>query len=320
MFGKKYFLDEDLQFKIVKPSLKQVIIRISMFLLLFLAVGVLYKFSYFKFKETTIEERVLMKEIEDLKFQYTILNNRFKNSLKTLECLQMTDNNTYRVILGLDSIERTFSNPSIGGIDRYQELRSYENSEMMINSLNLLDLIKNKVAIQQQSYDYIEERTREWIREMAHLPIISPVNTIIKRGDGVKFREKHPILGRPVWHHGQDFIAPYGTEVYATGAGRVKIVGRDEALGNYIVIDHDYGYETYYGHLSAFKVTKGQDVKRGDLIGLTGSTGWSTGPHLHYQINLYGKYQNPLFFFNDDLTEDEYIAMIDTLTARFKLK
>jgi len=118
-----------------------------------------------------------------------------------------------------------------------------------------------------------------------------------------------------------DFTAPTGTEIYATGDGKIVTVEWSRrGYGNQIIIDHGYGYRSAYGHLSNMKVTVGQNVKRGDLIGHTGSTGTSTGPHLHYQIDLYGQHKNPLNFFNDDLTEDEYFDMIQTLTSQSKLR
>jgi murein DD-endopeptidase MepM/ murein hydrolase activator NlpD len=137
----------------------------------------------------------------------------------------------------------------------------------------------------------------------------------------VKFREVHPVLGTPQWHHGQDFSAPYGTEVFATGAGKVIETGLQKTgFGNFVKIDHGYGFQTIYGHLSQINVTEGMDVKRGDLIGLSGSSGTSSGPHLHYQIDLYGHYKNPLFYFNDDLTEEEYLEMIQTLSSKSKFR
>jgi len=180
--------------------------------------------------------------------------------------------------------------------------------------------IKNRATIQFESFRAIEEKKNEWKREMEYLPMISPVNIIYRLGDGMKFRDKHPVLGTPQWHHGQDFNTPYGTNVYATGSGKVIEAGWNSGFGNCIVIDHGYGYRSTYGHLSNIKVTTGLNVKRGDLIGLSGNTGTSTGPHLHYQIDLYGQHKNPLYYFNDDLTEDEYFDMIQTLTAQSKFR
>jgi len=108
--------------------------------------------------------------------------------------------------------------------------------------------------------------------------------------------------------------------VYATGSGTVIDAGWNGGFGNCVVIDHGYGFRTTYGHLSSIKVSKGLNVKRGDLIGLSGSTGTSSGPHLHYQIDLFGQHKNPLYYFNNDLSEDEYFDMIQTLTSHSSLR
>ena len=318
MFGRKYFLDNDLLYKRVKLTWKQKTLR----LFLFLTISAILSWSFNLINNNlkkSIKETLLTEQIENLKLNYNLLNKDFKNSINILENLQYTDN-TYRTILNMDTVEETFLNPGYGGIKKYEDLEGYDNSKIMIYSNKQLELIKNKSIVQYESFKSVTDRANEWTRELEYLPIISPVNIIIRKGDGIKFREKHPVLGTPAWHHGQDFSAPYGTEVYATGAGKIKFVGKDKGLGNFIIIEHGYGYESVYGHLSQFKVEQGKYVKRGDLIGLTGSTGYSTGPHLHYQIHLYGKYQNPLYFFNDDLTEDEYIQMIDTFNSKFKLR
>jgi murein DD-endopeptidase MepM/ murein hydrolase activator NlpD len=318
MFGRKYFLDHDLLYKRIRLTCKQKTLRLFLFLTICAILSWSFNLINNNLKKS-IKEIVLTEQIENLKLNYNLLDKEFKNSINILENLQYTDK-TYRTILNMDTIEETFLNPGYGGIKKYEELEGYDNSKMMIYSKDQLELIKNKSIVQYESFKSITYQANEWTRELEYLPIISPVNIIIRKGDGIKFRDKHPVLGTPAWHHGQDFSAPYGTEVYATGAGKVKFVGRDKGLGNFIIIEHGYGYESVYGHLSQFKVEQGKYVKRGDLIGLTGSTGYSTGPHLHYQIHLYGKYQNPLYFFNDDLTEDEYIQMIATFNSKFKLR
>jgi murein DD-endopeptidase MepM/ murein hydrolase activator NlpD len=133
----------------------------------------------------------------------------------------------------------------------------------------------------------------------------------------VRFREKHPVTGDSRMHWGQDFKAPEGTEVYATGAGTVIDAGWSRGgHGNRVIIDHGYGFQTVYGHLSGVKVSVGHKVKRFELIGLSGNTGISTGPHLHYEVILSGKYAIPSNYFSDDLSGDEYNEMIDLFSSK----
>jgi len=320
MFNKKYFLDlSDLQFKQVRLHWKSKLIRFILSTLAIVGITLFYT-TIFNSRFGSSKEKALSQEIESIKLKYSIMGMEIDNSLKTLDGLEQSDGNRYRPVLEMDSVPSSMRNMGFGGIDRYEELEGYDNSSLMVSFRKKVDEIKNRATVQYESFKAIEDHMKEWKREMEYLPMISPVNVIYRLGDGMKFREKHPVLGTPQWHHGQDFSTPYGTEVYATGSGKVIESSWHGGFGNCIVIDHGYGYQSTYGHLSNMKVTAGMNVKRGDLIGLTGSTGTSSGPHLHYQIDLYGQHKNPLYFFNDDLTEDEYFDMIQTLTSQSKLR
>jgi len=268
----------------------------------------------------SLKAKLLRQEIDDIKLNYSLLSRDIDNSDKLLDNLELSDGNCYRPVLDMDPIPGSVRNMGIGGVNRYEELEGYENSRLMLTYAKRIEDLRNRSTLQYESFRAIEGRQEEWKREMEYLPMISPVNVTYRLGDGVRFREVHPVLGTPQWHHGQDFSTPYGTEVFATGSGRVIEAGWKGGLGNCIVIDHGYGYRSTYGHLSSMKVSAGLNVKRGDLIGLTGSTGTSTGPHLHYQIDLYGQFKNPLYFFNNDLTEEEYFEMIQTLSAHSKYR
>ncbi|HPA86532.1 MAG TPA: M23 family metallopeptidase [Bacteroidales bacterium] len=320
MFKKKYFLDHtDLLFKQVRVPFKGKIIRITLWLLASVAVTFIYT-SIFNRTYGSVKEKALEQEIEDIKLQYSIMQMNINNSLNILSDLELSDANRYRPVLEMDSIPASVRKMGTGGVVRYEELDGYDNSVLMLAMRMKVDEIKNRTTVQYESFRSIEEQKNEWKRELEYLPMISPVNVVYRLGDGVKFREKHPVLGTPQWHHGQDFSTPYGTEVFATGSGKVIEAGWKGGFGNCIVIDHGYGYRSTYGHLSNMKVTVGLNVKRGDLIGLTGSTGTSSGPHLHYQIDLFGQHRNPLHYFNDDLTEEEYFEMIQTLTSQSRFR
>jgi len=317
---RKYFLDSsDLQYKQIRLPWKSKLIRFTLWTLISVAVTILYT-AIFDAVFGSPKEKVLGQEIGNIKLKYSLLGRKMDNSLNILNDLEMSDANRYRPILDMDSIPGSIRKMGSGGVNRLEELDGYENTIFMLFFSTKVEEIRNRTTIQYESFKAIEERKNEWKREMEYLPMISPVNVIYRLGDGMKFRERHPVLGTPQWHHGQDFSTPYGTEVYATGSGKVIEAGWKGGYGNCIIIDHGYGYQSTYGHLSNIKVTVGLNIKRGDLIGLSGSTGTSSGPHLHYQIDLYGQHKNPLYFFNNDLTEDEYFDMIQTLTAQTKFR
>ncbi len=281
-------------------------------------------YAYLSFIEDRIgspKERVLEQQIERMKLSYSILDRKFSNASKSLRYLQQSDDYRYRPILNMDSIPSSFRNPGYGGVDRYREFGSLQNASLIISSHQKLDALINMAKVQDESYKALQERRDEWIKEFEHIPWISPVDVTIPRGDGLKMREIHPVLGIPRWHFGQDFSCPYGTQVYATGDGKVVTAGySSNGFGNHVIIDHGYGFQSIYGHLSKIEVSEGMNVKRGDLVGLSGNSGTSSGPHLHYQVDLFGTHQNPLYFFSDDLSHDEYLKMITVLSSRTKFR
>ena len=260
-------------------------------------------------------------QLENLKLQYTIIGRQLDNSIASLNGYRLSDDRRYRPILDMDSVPESYRKAGYGGVDRFRDLTGYMNSALLISYKSEIEDIKNRANIQKESFESITEMAGEWKREMDHQPLISPVDVKYRLGDGFKFREVHPVYGTPRMHYGQDFSVPYGTEVYATGDGTVIESGWNSGgFGNYIVIDHGYGLQSTYGHLSQIKVSKGVNLKRGDLIGLSGNTGTSSGPHLHYQINQFGEHKNPVNFFNNDISVDEYNEMIQALGSMSKLR
>jgi murein DD-endopeptidase MepM/ murein hydrolase activator NlpD len=116
-----------------------------------------------------------------------------------------------------------------------------------------------------------------------------------------------PFFHEEADHFGLDLVAPVGSEVYATGDGTVTLLNFSRTgYGNELVINHSFGYSTRYAHLEKFFVSEGESVKRGQLIGAVGNSGRSTGPHLHYEVLYEGKPVNPVFYYSDDLTDNEF--------------
>jgi murein DD-endopeptidase MepM/ murein hydrolase activator NlpD len=241
--------------------------------------------------------------------------------MASLNGLRLSDDKRYRPILDMDSVPESYRKAGFGGVDRYQGLTGFQNSDLLIACKSKIDEIKSMSTVQNESFKTISERAVEWKREIDHFPGISPVNVKFRLGDGLRWRTVHPVLGTARMHNGQDFDVPYGTQVYATGDGSVIESGWNSGgFGNCIVIDHGYGLQTVYGHLSDIKVVRGQNVKRGDIIGISGSSGMSSGPHLHYQIEQFGAHKNPINFFNNDVNAEEYNEMIQAFESKSKLR
>jgi murein DD-endopeptidase MepM/ murein hydrolase activator NlpD len=217
----------------------------------------------------------------------------------------------------MDSLPELIRNPGFGGTERFRELNGFIYSDVMKSTRIRIEEMKNRTNVQGESFTSVEERSADWKYEMDHYPAISPVDPSFRLGDGFRFREKHPVLGIGRMHYGQDFEVPYNTRVYATGDGRVIGSGYNSGgFGNYVVIDHGNGLWSIYGHLSKINVPKGINVKRGDLLGLSGSSGTSSGPHLHYQINKSGLPTNSLNYFNNDVSTEEFNEMIQAFSSK----
>jgi murein DD-endopeptidase MepM/ murein hydrolase activator NlpD len=267
------------------------------------------------------KEKLLTQQIENLKLQYSLIGRQLDNSMNSLNGFKLSDDIRYRPILDMDTIAGSYRQSGYGGVDRFRDLNGYQNSNLLISYRTKIEDLKNRANVQNESFKSIAERSVEWKREIDHFPGISPVSVNFRLGDGFKFRLVHPILGVPRMHSGQDFEVPYGTEVYATGDGSVIESGFNSGgFGNYIVIDHGYGYQTVYGHLSEIKVPKGMNVKRGELIGISGNTGLSNGAHLHYQVEQSGQHMNPVNFFNNDMSMEEYTEMIQAFGSKSKFR
>jgi len=130
----------------------------------------------------------------------------------------------------------------------------------------------------------------------------------LSSGFGYRF---HPILKMRRFHAGTDFSAPTGTEIYATGDGVIEKAKYVTGYGNHVVINHGFGYQTLYGHMSKIAVRRGQKIKRGELIGYVGNTGLSSAPHLHYEVIKNGIKVNPIHYFNNDLGAAEYETILN---------
>jgi|WetSurMetagenome_2_1015567.scaffolds.fasta_scaffold00219_14 murein DD-endopeptidase MepM/ murein hydrolase activator NlpD len=308
---KKYILDSTtLQFLQHKPAWTDKLIRVAAFF----GVSILLTFFYvFVFNHLfgSPKEKILNERLGELKFQYSLLDRRIENNQKILADLRSTDNSSYRPVLDMPLIPESMEEVGSGGVDKYVNLSGFDYSDLMIGTDSKLEDLKTQTNIQYNSFNELTGKANDWKAMWDHLPYFRPVDMVQRVGDGFHYRDKHPVLGIGRWHFGQDFPCPIGTKVYATGGGKVIFAGSDgDGFGNKIIIDHGFGYKTIYGHLSRINVKPGDVVNRGDRIGLSGTTGISSGPHLHYQIELYGQPVNPLSYLSNELTEEEYFKIL----------
>ena len=254
----------------------------------------------------------LKNQLVDYQIQVKLLEQKSGEMQSSLDELASMDDNVYREIFGADPIEDDIRKAGTGGVNKYISLEQLQDGNK-IKALHMrLDNMKNQSKIQKDSYSKLIQMAKDKSKMLASIPAIQPIpNKTLKRiASGFGYRVD-PIYKTRKMHKGLDFSAPKGTKIYATGDGVIQMVKRDRwGYGTHIIIDHGYGYTTLYGHMSKASVKKGENVKRGQVIGLVGSTGKSTGPHLHYEVAKNGVQVNPVGYFYNDLTSDQYEEIV----------
>ncbi len=311
MAKTKYFFNpHSLRYEKVKTSIRAVITRIFGFLsasLVFGAIFFLLATKYFP----SATERQLQRENMEYRTQFEFMGKRMDELSSTLMDLQKRDDKVYREVLGADPISETERESGFGGVDRYKKLRGYSNSDIMVEITRKLDIITKKVYVQSKSYDELFELAKNKELQIAGTPAIQPINNkdLTRVASGFGWRTD-PFYHISELHPGIDFTAPMGTPIYATADGIVKNADFNTGgYGNHVVLSHGFGYQTLYGHMSRLGCRVGQKVKRGDLIGYVGSTGKSTGPHVHYEVIKNGNKIDPINYFFNDLTAADYEQM-----------
>ena len=257
-------------------------------------------------------EKDLRTENARLQAQYNILSHRLNEALEVMKRLQQRDDNLYRFIMQADPVADGLRTASYGETNRYEELTDMANAELVVNTTQKMDLLARQIYVQSKSFDEVVDLCKQHDEMLTCIPAIQPVaNKNLKQtasGYGMRI---DPIYKTLKFHSGMDFSANVGTPVYVTGNGNVVQAGWDGLYGKCIVIDHGFGYTTRYAHLNKISVKVGQQVKRGETIGEVGSTGKSTGPHLHYEVHVKGQVVNPVNYYFMDLTADEYDRMVE---------
>lgn len=268
----------------------------------------------------TPSEKALRIENSQLQAQYNVIARQLDEALDVMEDLQQRDDNLYRVILQADPISEHVRQAGYGGTNRYEQFEEMANAKLVINTTQKLDVLKRQLYIQSKSYDEVVALCKQNDERLQCIPAIQPVSNkdLKKTASGYGLRID-PIYKTKKFHHGMDFSADTGAPVYATGNGKVVKAGWESGYGLTVEIDHGFGYQTRYAHLSAIVAKKGQKVTRGEVIGKVGSTGKSTGPHLHYEVVAKGHKVNPINYYFMDLNAEEYDQMIQMATNHGKV-
>lgn len=254
----------------------------------------------------------LEKEHEVLQQRYKQLNERLDEVLNVLEGIGERDDHLYRQILQGEPIGKEARQRLVLNYARYDSLRNFNDAQLVLSVEQKMDLVERQLYLQSKSFDEVAELIQTQEDRLLHTPSIQPVKDkdLKQLASGYGWRVD-PIYNVQKFHEGMDFSAEAGTDVFCTANGRVIHAGWDAGgYGLCVVIDHGFGYKTRYAHLSKKHVSVGQNVQRGQKLGEVGSTGKSTGNHLHYEVLLRDVVQNPAHYYFMDLSPEQYEEML----------
>lgn len=316
---KYHFNQETLSYEKVRLSVWQHVKNILLHVVASCFLGIVF-FLIFVFMVESPYQKKLREENKKILAQYKMLNKRMNQVQETLNDMQQRDDNLYRVIFQADPIPSSMRNGEFYQTSRYEDIKEYTSSELVVNTVKRADEIARQLYVQSCSFDDIVKMSKDQEKRLQCIPAIQPVyNKDLKRMASGYGRRIDPIYHTIKFHAGMDFSAPIGTEIFATGNGVVTSAGWRQGYGKCVTIDHGYGYETLYAHMDGFEVHVGKKVVRGDVIGYVGNTGKSTGPHLHYEVHVRGQAVNPANYYFRDLSPEDYDKMLQITTNNAKV-
>jgi murein DD-endopeptidase MepM/ murein hydrolase activator NlpD len=305
--NKYYFNGDTLEFAKVENSWGAKIrktLQFFVYIHLF-ALSLIFIINFFtNFSEIKVQQLRIKKQNEKYLALAGIIDQKIILNQKNLVAHDIN----YRDILEMDSIPQNVRNAGMGGYLTSSSMSQFYHSQIFTDLKHKISSLKKKLEIQHESYNEILDKALTRNIKLERFPGISPIkldstNTISSyfgsRDDPFTF-----ILRA---HQGIDLPGKFNTPVHSTASGTVTLCKDSRTgYGNEIIIDHGFGYSTRYAHLNKILVTEGQKVKRGQEIGLMGNSGRSTGIHLHYEVRYNGEPENPMYYFTENLTPEEY--------------
>jgi murein DD-endopeptidase MepM/ murein hydrolase activator NlpD len=295
-----------LSYERVYISLGQRIWIVFKQLIIGVGIGVLL-FGVATYAFDSPREQQLKKDNKLLLTQYEVLRRRIAENEKILSDLQQRDDLLYRAIFNADPIPESIRRQGFGGTNRYESLLNMPNSDLIISTTRNLDIMTKELYVQSNSYDELIKLIKNKDERMKSIPAIVPISLKDKKQFSSGFGMRvHPIRGDWHMHTGLDIAADAGSPIYVTGNGVVESSRWDGGYGNCIVVDHGFGYKSVYAHCKEMLVRPGQKIKRGQKIATVGMTGVASGNHVHYEVLVKGKYDNPAKYFFVDLSPEDY--------------
>ena len=308
---KYYYNTNTLRYEKLEVPLRVKLLRIFGFIAAALVTAALISYFAFQFVGSP-NEKLLRMQNERLKDRYTSLNAKARALEKQMDELEKRDNDVYRAIFEASPIPDSARAKQMEDAKEIATIEGMANNELFSSLVNTLNLLGSRVKVQDNSYKQIDGLIKNKEQLLSHTPAIQPVSNkdLNRIASGFGYRID-PVYKTVKMHAGLDFAAPQGTPIYATANGTVSVAGnKGNGYGNHVIINHGYGYETLYGHMVKVKASAGQKVSRGEVIGWVGSTGKSTGPHCHYEVHKKGNKIDPVYFFYNDLSPEQFDRLL----------
>lgn len=313
---KYYYNTNTLRYEKLETPLRVKLLRVFGFIAAALVTAGLISYVAFQFIGSP-KEKILQQQNEDLKDNYRQLKGRIESIQQQMQELEKRDNTVYRAIFEANPIPDSARAKELETKLEIATIQKLKDNQLVASIVNTLDNLGNRIAAQKKSYDEVEELVKNKEQLLSHTPAIQPVSNkdLNRIASGFGYRID-PVYKTTKFHAGLDFSAPQGTPIYATADGTVTTAGNTgNGYGNHVIINHGYGYETLFGHMVRVKARAGQTVKRGEIIGWVGSTGKSTGPHCHYEVHKNGEKINPIYFFFNDLSPEQFDLLLKKAAA-----
>lgn len=313
---KYYYNTNTLRYEKLEVPLRVKLLRIFGFIAAALVTAALISYFAFQFIGSP-NEKLLLLQNERLRDRYADLNEKANSLDQQITELEKRDNAVYRAIFEANPIPDSARAKEIENEKEIATVEGMANNQLLSSITQTLTTLSSRVKVQNKSYEQIDELIKNKEKLLSHTPAIQPLSNkdLNRIASGFGYRID-PVYKTVKMHAGLDFAAPQGTPIYATANGTVITAGnKGNGYGNHVIINHGYGYETLYGHMVKVKSSPGQRVTRGEVIGWVGNTGKSTGPHCHYEVHKNGNKIDPVYFFYNDLTPDQFDRLLKQAAA-----
>jgi murein DD-endopeptidase MepM/ murein hydrolase activator NlpD len=308
---KYYYNTNTLRYEKLETPLRVVLLRVIGFLSAAVVTALILVSIAYKYFPSANEKRLIQNN-ESLKDNYYLLNEKVKKLQEQMVDLEKRDNGVYRAIFEANPVPDSARAKAMAQLQEIQLVQSMDQDNLATSVAKTLNNLSARMVYQTKSYHDIDGFIKNKEQLLACTPAIQPVSNkdLSRIASGFGYRID-PVYKTTKFHAGLDFAAPLGTPIYATANGTVETAGNSgNGYGNHVVINNGYGYSTLFGHMFRVKVRPGQKVKRGEIIGWVGSTGKSTGPHCHYEVHRNGDPVDPVYYFYNDITPEQYDRLL----------